>query len=146
MVPRPNRRRFIAITASAAGLSLLPHGWSGAAEAEAVTWHGQALGARTRDVGPDSGAMAPNEPHEVVGVPFDEVVRVNPRVGEREPVQATKHFVRRGRILRDRDRPVQRGVRRIQHLEMANQLARVELALSGMDHRRAIVHQREVAQ
>ncbi len=45
MTPGLNRRRFIAITASAAGLSLLPHGWSGAARAEAVTWHGQALGA-----------------------------------------------------------------------------------------------------
>lgn len=40
-----NRRRFIAITASAAGLGLLPFGGQSVAEAHAVTWHGQALGA-----------------------------------------------------------------------------------------------------
>ena len=40
-----NRRRFIGISAAAAGLGLLPCGWTGAAEAHAVTWHGQALGA-----------------------------------------------------------------------------------------------------
>jgi thiamine biosynthesis lipoprotein len=45
MAPPLTRRRFIGITAAAAGLSLLPCGWSGAAEANVVTWHGQALGA-----------------------------------------------------------------------------------------------------
>jgi thiamine biosynthesis lipoprotein len=40
-----NRRRFIAITAAAAGLSLLPSGREASAEARAVTWSGQALGA-----------------------------------------------------------------------------------------------------
>lgn len=40
-----NRRRFIAITAAAAGLSLLSSGREALAEAHAVTWRGQALGA-----------------------------------------------------------------------------------------------------
>jgi FAD:protein FMN transferase len=40
-----NRRRFVAISAAVAGLNLLPFGRTMSAEAEAVTWHGQALGA-----------------------------------------------------------------------------------------------------
>ncbi len=40
-----NRRRFLAITASATGLGLLPFGGQATAETHAVTWHGQALGA-----------------------------------------------------------------------------------------------------
>lgn len=39
------RRRVIGITAAAAGLSLLPFGRESMAEAHAVTWRGQALGA-----------------------------------------------------------------------------------------------------
>lgn len=45
MAPSLNRRRFIGISAAAAGLSLLPIGQAGTAEAPAVTWRGQALGA-----------------------------------------------------------------------------------------------------
>jgi len=41
-----NRRRFIGITAAAAGLSLPPLGRIGMAETQPVTWSGQALGAR----------------------------------------------------------------------------------------------------
>lgn len=40
-----NRRRAIAITAAALGLALLPFGGKGVAQAQAVTWRGQALGA-----------------------------------------------------------------------------------------------------
>nr|ACF98101.1 putative NosX protein [uncultured bacterium 1042] len=40
-----NRRRFVAISAAAVGLNLLPFGRTMSAEAEAVTWHGRALGA-----------------------------------------------------------------------------------------------------
>jgi thiamine biosynthesis lipoprotein len=40
-----NRRRFIGISAAAAGLSLLPIGHAGTAQVHAVTWHGKALGA-----------------------------------------------------------------------------------------------------
>ncbi len=39
------RRRVIAITAAAAGLGLLPLRGRAAAQAEVVTWHGQAMGA-----------------------------------------------------------------------------------------------------
>ena len=39
------RRRFIGISAAAAGLALLPFGGAARAEAEAVRWHGRALGA-----------------------------------------------------------------------------------------------------
>lgn len=45
MFPRPSRRRFIGITAAAAGLSLVPFGRAAGAEAHLVTWRGQAMGA-----------------------------------------------------------------------------------------------------
>lgn len=45
MFHRPTRRRFIGITAAAAGLSLLPPGRAARAEASLVTWQGQAMGA-----------------------------------------------------------------------------------------------------
>ncbi len=45
MQPHPTRRRFIGISAAAAGLALLPFGAIAHAEAEAVRWHGRALGA-----------------------------------------------------------------------------------------------------
>lgn len=41
----PCRRRFIGISAAAAGLSLLPLGHNARAEAELVVWQGQAMGA-----------------------------------------------------------------------------------------------------
>src|SRR5689334_16553875 len=40
-----SRRRFIGITASAAGLSLLPLDRAARADAQLVTWQGQAMGA-----------------------------------------------------------------------------------------------------
>lgn len=43
----PSRRRFIGISASVAGLSLLPLGDKAKAEAELVVWQGQAMGAAT---------------------------------------------------------------------------------------------------
>lgn len=45
MFPRLSRRRFIGITAAAAGLSLVPFGRPAKAEAHLVTWRGQAMGA-----------------------------------------------------------------------------------------------------
>ena len=45
MFPRLTRRRFIGITAAAAGLSLVPFGRAAWAEAHMVTWRGQAMGA-----------------------------------------------------------------------------------------------------
>lgn len=45
MPPAITRRRFICITAAAAGLTLLPFAGASQAAAEAVTWHGRALGA-----------------------------------------------------------------------------------------------------
>ena len=45
MFPRLSRRRFIGITAAAAGLSLVPFGRAARAEAHLVTWRGQAMGA-----------------------------------------------------------------------------------------------------
>jgi thiamine biosynthesis lipoprotein len=39
------RRRFIGVTAAAAGLGLLPVGGRGRAEASVVDWHGEAMGA-----------------------------------------------------------------------------------------------------
>jgi len=44
-MPLPSRRRFIGITAAAAGLGLMPFGRAARAEARLVTWHGQAMGA-----------------------------------------------------------------------------------------------------
>ncbi|WP_457091866.1 FAD:protein FMN transferase [Microvirga sp. P5_D2] len=44
-MPLPSRRRFIGITAAAAGLGLLPLGQAARAEASLVTWQGQAMGA-----------------------------------------------------------------------------------------------------
>ncbi|WP_262266314.1 FAD:protein FMN transferase [Microvirga yunnanensis] len=40
-----SRRRFIGVTAAAAGLSLMPFGRAARAEAHLVTWRGQAMGA-----------------------------------------------------------------------------------------------------
>jgi FAD:protein FMN transferase len=45
MFPRLSRRRFIGITAAAAGLSLVPFGRAAWAEAHLVMWRGQAMGA-----------------------------------------------------------------------------------------------------
>lgn len=45
MSPHLSRRRFIGITAAAAGLSLMPLGRAARAEAHVVTWQGQAMGA-----------------------------------------------------------------------------------------------------
>lgn len=45
MSPLLSRRRVIGITAAAAGLSLLPLGHRARAEAQLVTWQGQAMGA-----------------------------------------------------------------------------------------------------
>lgn len=45
MTGRINRRRFIGISAAAAGLSLLPFHVLAASQPEAVIWHGYALGA-----------------------------------------------------------------------------------------------------
>lgn len=45
MTSLPSRRRFIGISASAAGLSLLPLGHKAKAQAELVVWQGQAMGA-----------------------------------------------------------------------------------------------------
>lgn len=45
MCPLLSRRRVIGITAAAAGLSLLPLGRRAKAEAQLVTWQGQAMGA-----------------------------------------------------------------------------------------------------
>jgi thiamine biosynthesis lipoprotein len=45
MSPHLSRRRFIGISAAAAGLSLLPLGRQAKAQAELVTWQGQAMGA-----------------------------------------------------------------------------------------------------
>ena len=45
MSPHPSRRRFIGITAAAAGLSLRPFAPEARAEAHLVTWRGQAMGA-----------------------------------------------------------------------------------------------------
>ena len=44
-MPLLSRRRFIGITAAAAGLSLLPFGREARAEAHLVTWQGEAMGA-----------------------------------------------------------------------------------------------------
>jgi FAD:protein FMN transferase len=45
MSPHLSRRRFIGVTAAAAGLSLLPLSRAARAEAHLVTWQGQAMGA-----------------------------------------------------------------------------------------------------
>ena len=45
MQPNPTRRRFIGISAAAAGLALLPLGATAALPDEAVRWRGRALGA-----------------------------------------------------------------------------------------------------
>ena len=45
MFPRLSRRRFIGVTAAAAGLGLVPFGRAARAEAHLVTWRGQAMGA-----------------------------------------------------------------------------------------------------
>jgi len=45
MSPRLSRRRFIGVSAAAAGLGLLPFRATAGAEAHLVTWRGQALGA-----------------------------------------------------------------------------------------------------
>lgn len=45
MSPLLSRRRFIGITAAAAGLGLVPFGRSARADAHLVTWRGQAMGA-----------------------------------------------------------------------------------------------------
>lgn len=45
MSHHPSRRRFIGITAAAAGLGLLPFGRTARAEGSLVTWQGQAMGA-----------------------------------------------------------------------------------------------------
>ena len=45
MFPRLSRRRFIGVTAAAAGLALVPFGRAARAEAHLVTWRGQAMGA-----------------------------------------------------------------------------------------------------
>jgi thiamine biosynthesis lipoprotein len=45
MSPYLSRRRFIGVTAAAAGLGLVPFGRAARAEAHLVTWHGQAMGA-----------------------------------------------------------------------------------------------------
>jgi len=44
-MPLLSRRRFIGITAAAAGLQLVPFGRAARAEGQLVTWHGQAMGA-----------------------------------------------------------------------------------------------------
>ncbi|WP_414475146.1 FAD:protein FMN transferase [Microvirga sp. M2] len=44
-MPLVSRRRFIGITAAAAGLGLVPFGRAARAEAHLVTWRGQAMGA-----------------------------------------------------------------------------------------------------
>ena len=45
MIHSVTRRRVIGITAAAAGLSLVPLGRAGRAEASLVTWRGHAMGA-----------------------------------------------------------------------------------------------------
>src|SRR5215212_10251647 len=45
MSPHLSRRRFIGVTAAAAGLGLVPFGRAARADAHLVTWHGQAMGA-----------------------------------------------------------------------------------------------------
>jgi FAD:protein FMN transferase len=45
MSPNLSRRRFIGVTAAAAGLGLVPFGRAARAEAHLVTWRGQAMGA-----------------------------------------------------------------------------------------------------
>lgn len=45
MSPHLSRRRFIGVTAAAAGLGLVPFGHAATADAHLVTWHGQAMGA-----------------------------------------------------------------------------------------------------
>jgi len=45
MFPCLSRRRFIGVTAAAAGLGLVPFGRAARAEAHLVTWRGQAMGA-----------------------------------------------------------------------------------------------------
>ncbi|MBB3020822.1 thiamine biosynthesis lipoprotein [Microvirga lupini] len=45
MSPHLSRRRFIGVTAAAAGLGLVPFGLAAMADAHLVTWHGQAMGA-----------------------------------------------------------------------------------------------------
>lgn len=45
MSPRLSRRRFIGVTAAAAGLGLVPLGRAPRADTHLVTWHGQAMGA-----------------------------------------------------------------------------------------------------
>ena len=45
MLPRLSRRRFIGVTAAAAGLGLVPFARAATANPHLVTWHGQAMGA-----------------------------------------------------------------------------------------------------
>lgn len=45
MSPHLSRRRFIGVTAAAAGLGLVPFGHAARSDAHLVTWHGQAMGA-----------------------------------------------------------------------------------------------------
>jgi thiamine biosynthesis lipoprotein len=45
MSPHLSRRRFIGVTAAAAGLGLVPFGHPAKAEGQLVSWHGQAMGA-----------------------------------------------------------------------------------------------------
>ena len=45
MFPRLSRRRFIGVTAAAAGLGFVPFGSAAGAEAHLVTWRGQVMGA-----------------------------------------------------------------------------------------------------
>jgi FAD:protein FMN transferase len=45
MSPLLSRRRFIGVTAAAAGLGLMPFGHAATADAHLVTWHGHAMGA-----------------------------------------------------------------------------------------------------
>jgi thiamine biosynthesis lipoprotein len=45
MSPHLSRRRFIGVTAAAAGLGLVPFGHAAKAEGQLVSWHGQAMGA-----------------------------------------------------------------------------------------------------
>jgi len=45
MSPHLSRRRFIGVTAAAAGLGLVPFGRAAKAEGHLVSWHGQAMGA-----------------------------------------------------------------------------------------------------
>ncbi len=45
MSPLSSRRRFIGISAAAAGLSLMPFGRATKADAHLVTWQGPAMGA-----------------------------------------------------------------------------------------------------